>query len=304
MSILKEEIAQIDLDAPEVKNSALLQNLFLYIDRNFKKQNPTPTDLMFGQNNDEVKRYVVALAHPYKLSADATKEIQQVVGTFNPNKDDTATGREIADALLAHTDGAVSMLLTKDVPIKDQEKLTEFIAETKGLLWGIGCGIGPMEEQSAKQLFGTAPGPLESGYHQLWTAESIRQNFLLREMFIENEDAQNTFRLPHNVWKELPKFIQIPDGKDVCHALEDNIQATDPGNAILAAKDGNKEDIKQKIEEGAERLRALAKDIKPKDRPPTPPGKGDILDIDIEIDFCPSVTPQNALKDSKENGKC
>lgn len=237
MSTLKEEVAQIDLDAPDVKNSKILQEFFSFLDEKLPKQRHNPDNLKSGEDVDEVKRYLVALAHPYKLSRDATQEIEHIVGTFNPNNDDTATGREIADAIFSLTDEKLRKLFPDDITPEEKKKLSQFVTNLKSTAWAEYCVLNPDKIKNFQEITGIDKNEIESAYHDLWIFERFRQNPLTRWALLEKGDQQDFLRLPQNIMDELPPFIKIPDNKDMCKALRKNIAEADPNNLVIQAGD-------------------------------------------------------------------
>lgn len=222
---LMQEVANIDVEAADVKSSDMLKSLFKRIDE----------ENLPAEEARKFKQVAIAFAHPYKLSPQATTQFAEVIQSMDANNDKIATGREIADGTLNNIDYAVKSLMN---PSKDEQAdFMQFTAKVKSVLWAEACVLGGGEKKTFKEIFGVEPGPIEGGYRDLWTFESLRQNILTRHALLHKGDMQNFARLPPNVANALPQFIDMPSGKDICGALKRNVLDSDPNNEVVRAAD-------------------------------------------------------------------
>ncbi|MFO1241681.1 MAG: hypothetical protein U1E36_00520 [Rickettsiales bacterium] len=249
MSQLMDEINQLDLNAPDVKRSELLQMFFTNIDAKFSPENR----LLYADDIKDIKQRIVAVVHPYKLSSNSLEDYKEMVKGFNPNGDDTATGREIADAMLTNVDGLLKMTDygISDATPEQKEEYATGVQKFKTSLWGKECKLGDLREKSFEDIFGTDSTQIESFYGDLWLLDRVRQNPLMRRVFLDEGDQRDFIRLPHAISEELPQFIQMPDGEDICNALKKNALQHDPHDPIITAEHESREVLQEKVDAAA-----------------------------------------------------
>lgn len=269
MPTLAEEISQINLNAPDIAGSKKLQEWFAAIDAKAKSS---------GADLSLFKKYLAALTHPYKLSSEATQDIKAMVAQLNPDEDNVATGREIADVILSMMDERYKKIIPDDLPDSDKQQLTNFLVQAKAVTWGKECVLqnqsGELQQELsnsipvefrkfARDITNSSPAEIEKLYHDLWTYESFRQNILTRSLLFEEGDAQDFLRLPPGVWRELPPFIKVPSQEDLCRSFESSIRRQDPENPVLKAE-GDRNKMTAAIEEAEAELKVALEKLQPK----------------------------------------
>lgn len=178
------------------------------------------------------------IARPYTMPDNIAKMGAEAIQSLNPNGDDVADGREIAQGVI---NGAQAVaLLHADGDELPQAK--QLFGKAGGLMWGAVCGVGDLPKKSFDEIFDASKAEVEGDYHDFWTKQRAMQDPVSNFLFNGNGDREQ--RLPRRMMEAMPPFVIMPNGKDMCDALHDKVNELDPGNPVLAAEARGEEAIK------------------------------------------------------------